>query len=97
MCAYEEGRDRPSICRHDLCPKSLNDSKGINLIFILAGVMPTEDNLALDGNIPYRKLWPTEQRQAASLIPVRDTVPQLDQNTGYRYKDDVAFLRPSRL
>jgi hypothetical protein len=68
--AYEGGRDRPSVCRHDLCPKSLNDSKGINLILILAGVMPTEDNFALDGNIPYRKLWPTEYRQAASLIPV---------------------------
>jgi hypothetical protein len=97
VCAYEVGRDRRSVCRHDLCLKSLNDSKGINLIFILAGVMPTEDNSALDGNIPYPKLWPTEYRQAASLIPVRDSVSQLGQNTGYRYKDFVAFLRPSRL
>jgi len=56
VCAYEVVRDRRSVCRHDLCPKSLNDSKGINLIFILAGVMLTEDNSALDGNIPYRKL-----------------------------------------
>ena len=56
MRAYEVGRDLPSVCRHDLRPKSLKDSKIINLIFILAGGMPTEDNSALHGNIPYRKL-----------------------------------------
>jgi hypothetical protein len=33
-------------------------------------------------------------RQASSLIPVRNSVSQLDQNTGNRYKDFVAFLRP---
>lgn len=85
------------VCRHDLCPKSLNDFRGINLIFILAGGMPTEDNSTLHGNIPYRKLWQTEYGQAASLIPVRDSVSQLDHNTGNRYKDFVTFLRLSRL
>jgi len=59
--------------------------------------MPTEDNSALHGNIPYRKVWPNEYRQAASLIPVSDPDSQLEQNTGNRYKDFVAFLRPSRL
>lgn len=97
MCAYEIGRDRTSAYRHDICPKSLNDSKGINLIFILAGVMPKEDNSALDGNIPYRKLWQTGYRQAASLISVGNSVSQIDPNKGYHYKDFVAFLRHSRL
>jgi len=97
VCAYEVDRDRPSVCRHDLCPKSLNDSKGINLIFILAGVISRKDNFELDGNIPYRKMWPIEYRQAESLIPVWDSVSHFDQNTGYSYKNFVAFLRPSRL
>jgi len=86
MRAYELDRDRPSFCRHDLCPKSFNDSKITNLIFILAGGMTKEDNSALRGNILYRKLRPTKYRQAASLIPVRDSVSQLDQNTGNHYK-----------